>query len=360
MVSKDKSVIYPTRHPGKEIICLGIESTAHTFGAAIVVFSAGGNVNVLSNERDLYTTEKEGMVPFKVAEHHINIFDSVIRKALEKADLTMKSINLVSFSQSPGIGACLRVGFTAAKSISVLYDKPIIGVNHCVAHLEIGRVVAQDDEGNKCSDPVLLYASGANTQVIAYAGGKYRVFGESLDIGIGNFLDTLARHMGLGFPGGPKIYEHSLKFDFGKDEFIDIPYCVKGMDVNFGGILTFLKRKFDSGNNSIAEISYSAQEVVFSMLLEVTERAMAHTGKKELLLGGGVACNKRLNEMAEIMCKERGAKLFRMENQFYVDNAAMIAWAGIQKFNVSGADDIKKIDIDPYLRTDDVEVTWRR
>lgn len=343
----------------KKITCLGIESTAHTFGASIVSYSDVLGFKVISNERDLYTTEKEGMVPFKVAEHHLNVFDKVIKIALDKAEISISDVDLISFSQSPGLGPTLRIGATAAKSLSVLQKKPIVGVNHCIAHLEVGRALAKDTSGNSCSDPVLLYASGANTQIIAYACGKYRVFGESLDIGIGNFLDTLARHMGMGFPGGPKIYEASLKFDTNKHRQIDVPYCVKGMDVNFGGILTFLKRKFDSKENDVVEISYAAQEVAFAMLLEVTERAMAHTGKSELLLGGGVACNKRLNEMARIMCNERGAKLFTLENQFYVDNAAMIALTGILKFQSTGSENLKKLDIDPYLRTDDVDVTWR-
>lgn len=351
-----------TRRKGRkepELVCLGIESTAHTFGASVVRFSGKDRFSVLSNERDLYTTEKEGLVPFKVAEHHLNAFDTVIMSALSKAGKSLKDICLVSFSQSPGLGPTLRIGATAAKSISVQNSIPVVGVNHCIAHLEIGRALAKDMSGKGCTDPVLLYASGANTQIIAYAAGKYRVFGESLDIGIGNFLDTLARHMGMGFPGGPKIYENSLKFNPDVHRIIDIPYCVKGMDVNFGGILTFLKRKFDSKEYGIIEICYSAQEIAFAMLLEVTERAMAHTGKNELLLGGGVACNKRLNEMARIMCAERGASLFILENQFYVDNAAMIALTGIQKFRATGAERLKDLDIDPYLRTDDVEVTWR-
>jgi N6-L-threonylcarbamoyladenine synthase len=99
------------------------------------------------------------------------------------------------------------------------------------------------------------------------------------------------------------------------------------------------------------------QENVFAVLIEVSERAMAHTGKKEVLLGGGVACNKRLQEMCSIMCRERNAKLFVPENQFLVDNAVMIAWQGILQKNaaVKNYDDI---DIKPYERTDDVEVNW--
>jgi glycoprotease/Kae1 family metallohydrolase len=232
----------------------------------------------------------------------------------------------------------------------VLLKKPLIGVNHCIAHLEVGSLCTE------AKDPVLLYASGANTQVIAYDGGKYRIFGETLDIGVGNFLDSFARYVGLGFPGGPKIYELALK---GK-EFIELPYSVKGMDVSFGGLLTNLKQKFDSGKYKLEDLCYSLQETVFAMLLEVSERALAHCDKKELLLGGGVACNKRFQEMANIMCKEYGAKCFIPANEFLVDNAAMIAWTGILMHKAGIETKIEDSIIKPYERTDDVDVVWRK
>ena len=297
------------------MICLGIESTAHTFGVGIIT----DNKKILANERSAFTTKKGGMIPAKVADHHVEICDQIIKDALDKAKLKLKNIDLISFSQSPGLGHCLKIGAFIARSLSLKLNKPLIGVNHCIAHLTIGEMLT------KAKDPVLLYASGANTQIIAYEGGKYRIFGETLDIGIGNFLDSFARNMGLGFPGGPKIYELSLK---GK-KFIELPYVVKGMDVSFGGLLTNLKQKIDSKKYKNEDLAYSTQETVFAMLLEVSERAMAHCGKKELLLGGGVACNIRLQEMAKKMCKSRGAKCFILPNEFNIDNAAMIAWQGI-------------------------------
>jgi len=330
----------------KKIICLGIESTAHTFGASVVTEDI-----ILSNEKKLYTTESEGMVPFKVAKHHLDNFEEIIKKALKKAKVTLNNINLISFSQSPGMGHSLRVGSNVAKSLSKIYKIPIVGVNHCIAHLEIGRFLKKD-----CTDPVFLYASGANTQIIAYTENKYRIFGESLDGGVGNFLDTIARYMGLGFPGGPKIYDLSLKFDKKKHKFFKIPYNVKGMDLSFGGLTTFVKNKLKEYSN--IEIAYSVQEHIFAMLLEVSERAMAHCNKNELLLGGGVACNKRLQEMANIMCNERNAKCFYLENEYNVDNAAMIAHLGILKYKVNKTQDVD-LDIYPYLRTDEIEINWR-
>lgn len=328
------------------MICLGIESTAHTFGVGIV----NSKKEILANEKISYTTESGGMIPAKTAEHHVKICDKVLLAALKKAKIDISDIDVISFSQAPGLGHMLRVGATMARSLKLLTKKPLIGVNHCIAHLEIGRMFFD------MKDPVMLYASGANTQIIAYDSGKYRIFGETLDNGAGNFLDSFARELGLGFPGGPKIYDLSLK---GK-KLIKLPYVVKGMDVSFGGLLTNLKNKIKTKEYKKEDLAYSAQETIFAMLLEVSERAMAHTGKSELLLGGGVACNVRLQEMARQMCKERKAKCYIPKNEFLVDNAAMIAWLGLEmhKKNKKGIP-MSKTHIKPYERTDEIDVNWR-
>ena len=322
---------------------LGIESTAHTFGIAILRDNA-----VLCNEKSVYTTETGGIIPVKLVDHHVADCDKVLKNALDKAKINPSDIDLIAFSQGPGMGHALRIGAVMARTLSMLLKKPVVGVNHCIAHLEVGKLATA------CKDPVLLYVSGANTQVIAYDAGKYRIFGETLDNGVGNFLDAFARDLGLGFPGGPLIEKLALK----TKKFIELPYVVKGMDISVGGLKTNLRQKIDSGKYDKEDLCYSAQETVFAMLLEVAERAMAHCNKKELLLGGGVACNKRLQEMAHIMCKERGAKCFVPENQFLVDNAGMIAFTGMIMHRAGNSLPVEKSQIRPYERTDDVEVNW--
>ncbi len=326
------------------MISLGIESTAHTFGVGIVK-----DKKVLANVIDAYSTKKGGIIPFQASEHHVEVCDRVIMEALKKAKLSMKDVDVISFSQGPGLGNCLRIGAMAARTLAAANKKPIVGVNHCIAHLEVGSLLT------KCKDPVLLYVSGANTQVIAYEAGKYRIFGETLDIGVGNLLDSFARYIDIGFPGGPKIERLASE----SRNYIELPYAVKGMDVSFGGILTNLKNKINSKKYKKEDLAYSLQETIFAMLLEVSERAMAHCKKQELLLGGGVACNKRLQEMAEIMCKERNAECFIPENQFLVDNGAMIAWLGLVMYKSGIRMRINETTIKPYERTDDVRVSWR-
>ena len=221
------------------MICLGIESTAHTFGVGIVE-SKNKKIKVLANVKDSYTTEKGGIIPLDAAKHHKEVADSLIEKAVNESGIKLKDIDIIAFSQGPGLSPCLLVGLHKAKELAEKLKKPLVPVNHCIAHLEIGNTLCG------CKDPVLLYASGANTQIIAYSSGKYRVFGETLDIGIGNFIDSFARHAGLGFPGGPKI---STLADKSKN-LIELPYSVKGIDVAFSGILT----KISVGSKILLEI----------------------------------------------------------------------------------------------------------
>lgn len=321
---------------------LGIESTAHTFGIGIV-----DKGKILVNVKDSYTTESGGIIPLESAKHHNRVSNTVLESALEKANVSMKDIKAIAFSQGPGLAPCLLEGMKFAKELAEQYNLSLVGVNHCVAHLEIGRLTG-------AKDPVMLYASGANTQIISYASGKYRVFGETLDNGIGNFIDGFARYLGLGFPGGPKIQELANK----SNNYITLPYAIKGMDVSFSGMQTKLKQLYDKGDKK-EDLAFSLQETAFAMLIEASERALAHLGKKELLLGGGVACNTRLQEMARIMCEERGCKMFVPPNSLLIDNGAMIAYLGEIMYKKGIMEkDLNKIDIAPRQRTDDIDVKW--
>jgi len=326
------------------MITLGIEGTAHTMSVGIVDSEA----HVLSNIIDLFRPPQGGLHPREAANHHADAVAKTIVEAVETAGISLKDVDLVSFSMGPGLGPCLRVAGTAARSLSCALGVPIIGVNHCIAHIEIGNALTG------CTDPCLLYASGGNTQIIAYSDQRYRIFGETQDVGIGNMLDKLGRDLGLGYYAGPTIEKMALD----GDKLLDLPYSVKGMDISFSGILTAAVAYRDKGCR-IEDICYSVQETTFSMLTEVTERAMAHIGKDEVLLGGGVAQNTRLREMVAEMAKERGAKMFVPERQFCRDNGAMIAWFGNIMYQSGVRMDIDDTEVMQRYRTDAVPVTWR-
>mgnify|MGYP000533556278 FL=1 len=324
------------------MICLGIESTAHTFGVGIV-----DEEKVLANVWHSYKSESGGIHPREASEHHARLADQVLREALEKAGIGLRDVDLFSFSQGPGMGPCLRVGAVISRFLALKFRKPLVGVNHCIAHVEIGKWLTGAE------DPVVLYVSGGNTQVIAFEGGRYRVFGETLDIGVGNLLDTFARYAGLPFPGGPFVEELAKE---GR-RYVELPYTVKGMDVSFGGLLTNLKNKL--GKYRLEDLAFSLCETVYSMLIEVSERAMAHCNKDELLLTGGVAADKRLRKKAEIMTKERGAKFFVPDLQYCRDNGAMIARLGLLMYEHGFRQKLEDTKVKQRWRTDEVEVNWR-
>lgn len=330
-------------------LVLGIESTAHTFSVGIVDFD--GKVHSLVN--DIYIPEKGGLHPILVREHHLNNFMNTIIKALTEARISIKDINLIAFSQSPGLGPVLKIGALVTRMLSQILKIPIVGVNHCIAHLEIGRLMCN------IKDPLTLYVSGGNTIVSAFESSRYQIFGETLDLAIGNMIDSFARDAGLSHPGGPKIEELAQK----SNKYLPLPYVVKGMDLSFSGIYTAAKRLIESEDfnkkYNLSDVANSLQETAFAMLTEVTERALAHTEKTEVLLTGGVAANKRLQQMIEYISKEHNARFEVVPLKYAGDNGAMIGWTGILRYNSIGGHDISETIINPKERMDQITVPWR-
>ncbi|MBK37480.1 MAG: UGMP family protein [Euryarchaeota archaeon] len=331
-------------------VVVGVESTAHTLSLGFV----GEDGTLFSSETALFKPEQGGIHPREAADHHSIMAPELISRLLSREDFDQEDIVAVSFSQGPGLGPCLRIGASVARSLSSVWNAPLIGVNHCVAHIEVGR------NQTGCEDPVLLYASGGNTQVIARAGDRYRVLGETLDIGIGNMLDKFARHNGIPFPGGPVIEKLSSQWIETSasisNSLVNLPYGVHGTDLAFSGLLT--SAISHSKSLPLEQVCYSLQEHSFSSCIEVAERAMAHTGKKELLLGGGVACNERLREMSKVMCEERGGEAFWPEKQYCVDNGTMIAELGRKEFQSGRVTELQDSAIDPSMRTDSSVIAW--
>lgn len=294
------------------------------------------------------------------------------------------------------MGAPLQSVAVVARTLALMYSKPLVGVNHCVGHIEMGRTITG------AHNPVVLYVSGGNTQVIAYSAQKYRIFGETLDIAVGNCLDRFARVIGLSNDPSPgqNIEKEARK----GTKLLPLPYTTKGMDVSLAGILSATEAytrdkrfkpnahveyndaavgslangdvwtgegggkhiinisdnaptltsdadadaptartdadvdvsqsgvsQLDSSVDTItpADLCFSLQEHIFSMLVEITERAMAHIGSKEVLIVGGVGSNQRLQQMMGVMASERGGSVFATDERFCIDNGIMIAHAGL-------------------------------
>lgn len=326
------------------MICLGIEGTAHTAGVGIVDDTG----RVLAECSHMFRPEKGGIHPREAANHHADNLASLISKSISAAGISPEEIDLISFSQGPGLGPCLRTVATAARALSVSLGKPVIGVNHCVSHIEIGRLFSD------ARDPIMLYVSGGNTQIVAYSSGRYRVFGETQDIGIGNMIDKFGIMAGLGFYAGPAIEALAQK----GERLLDLPYSVKGMDVSFSGILTALKQHLKNGAR-LEDLCFSLQETAFSMLCETLERAIAHSGKTEVLLAGGVARNRRLHEMVSVMGRERGVSVYEPPVKYLVDNGVMIAWCGLLAHRSGQKMTLEQTSVIQRYRTDMAPVTWR-
>lgn len=317
---------------------LGIEGTAWAASAAIFDDHDG----IVALESDGYTPDHGGIHPREAAEHMADALPTVIERVL-----TGESIDAVAFSRGPGLGPCLRVVGTAARTVAQVRNVPLVGVNHMIAHLEVGRYHAS------FTDPICLNASGANAHVLGHRGDRYRVLGETLDTGVGNAIDKFARHVGWSHPGGPKVEEHAKE-----GEYIELPYVVKGMDFSFSGIMSAAKAAYDEGE-AIEDVCFSLQETIFAMLTEVSERALSLTGRNELVLGGGVGQNERLQSMLQTMCSARGAHFHAPESAYLRDNGAMIAILGTQMLAVDDTLAIADSTVRARYRPDGVTVTWR-
>jgi glycoprotease/Kae1 family metallohydrolase len=333
-------------------LVLGIECTAHTFGIGLIDIDTR---NILFNKKNVYSDEHAGMDPRKLSEFHINNFESILIEAknyLASINKSFSDLFLISFSQGPGQGNSLKVAGLVAKTLALKHNIKIVGVNHIRSHLEIGKMHTGFE------DPLFLNITGVNSQVVASreidieekkvqrSSSDYVVYGETEDIGLGNLLDSVARIFDLGFPGGPVIEKIALT----GGRLMEIPYTIKGMNVSFAGTISNVKQKkemfeknkpitlvsgteiiYKDYNIFLADLCYSLQETVFAMIQEIAERGLAYTNKKELVLVGGVAANKRFVEMTKAMCSLREVKYDALPLPLCMDNGIMIAWAGYVK-----------------------------
>lgn len=369
-------------------IALGLEGSANKLGVGILKhpllpqhedgdLSFDCQAEILANVRDTYITPPgEGFLPRDTARHHKNWCIRLIKQALKEASIVDPTldIDVICFTKGPGMGAPLHSVAIAARTCSLLWNVPLIGVNHCVGHIEMGREIT------KAVNPVVLYVSGGNTQVIAYSENRYRIFGETLDIAIGNCLDRFART--LRIPNAPSPgynIEQLAKKCVNKETLLELPYTVKGMDLSMSGILAYIdslakdlfkgnkknKTLFDPKTGeqkvTVEDLCYSLQENLFAMLVEITERAMAHVNSNQVLIVGGVGCNVRLQEMMQIMCEDRAnGQVHATDERFCIDNGVMIAQAGLLQYRMGDVvKDFKETVVTQKFRTDEVYVAWR-
>jgi N6-L-threonylcarbamoyladenine synthase len=346
-----------------DTIVLGLEGSANKVGVGVLKYSpktatsatsSAATYHILANPRKTYIAPTgQGFLPRQTATHHQNHIVALVRTALAEAfpgeERPERLLSAICFTKGPGMGAPLQSCAVCARTLSLLWNIPLVGVNHCVGHIEMGRLATG------ASNPVVLYVSGGNTQVIAYSNQRYRIFGETIDMAIGNCLDRFARVIGLSNDPSPgyNIEQEAKK----GTKYLPLPYVVKGMDVSFSGILTQVEQLAKTERKE--DLCYSLQETLFAMLVETTERAMAHTNQNQVLIVGGVGCNKRLQEMMALMVKERGGSVSAMDHRYCIDNGAMIAQAGIFALQYGETTPMQDSWCTQRYRTDQVQTIWR-
>lgn len=324
---------------------LGVESTAHTFSCAVLE-KKGKKGKILSDVRKIYRPpEGEGIHPREASRHHIENSSSVLSDCLTQAGITIKDLDIISYAAGPGLGPCLRVGAVVARSLASYYKIPIYPVNHALGHIELGKLLT----GAK--NPLVLLVSGGHTMILAFLNKQWRVFGETLDITLGQLLDQFGRSVGFASPCGKNIEQLAET----SKNYIPLPYSVKGNDVSFSGLLSATKYV---SSQSKPDACFSLQETAFAMISEAVERALSFTRKKELMIVGGVAANKRLSQMLQDVCKRHGAKFFVVPLQYAGDCGSQIGWTGLLESQTTNGVDIENTFVTQSWRLDSVEINY--
>ncbi len=325
-------------------LCLGIESTAHTFGASIV----DSKDRIITNVNSSYRPPAGiGIHPRKASEHHAKVSYQIVQQALMDSGQTNLAPDIVAYAAGPGLGPCLRIGATLARAIAGYLAIPLVAVHHGVAHLDLAMAISN------AHDPLAVLVSGGHTAILVHVGRRWLFYGETQDITLGNLLDMFAREAKLPSPGGVSVENQAE----GAETLLPLPYTVKGNDVAYSGLLTAAVRLLKLGKD-IRDVCYSIQEVGFSMLAETVERSLVQTRKSEVLLAGGVAANKRLRDMIDHVAKDHRATFHPVSLSFSGDCGAQIAYSGQYAYAAGKTVEIPQSFVNPRWRLDEVEVPW--
>lgn len=312
----------------KEIKILAIETSCDETAAAVVVNGRDVRSNIISSQIALHTLYG-GVVPEIASRKHIEKIDQVITRALQEAEMTLDDIDAIGVTYGPGLVGALLVGVAEAKAISYAKQLPLIGVHHIEGHISANYI-----ENKELKPPFLcLIVSGGHTHLVKVNDyGKYEILGRTMDDAAGEAFDKVARAIGLGYPGGPKIEQVSKE---GNPEAIRFPRAhVSGEAYNFSfsgmksAVLNYLNSCKMKGIDIVqADVAASFQQAVIDVLTGNVLRALQETGIKKFAIAGGVASNGTLREAVKAVCDGCGAEFYRPSPVLCTDNAAMIGAA---------------------------------
>lgn len=313
----------------KEITILGIESSCDETAAAVVVSGRKVLSNEISSQIDIHTLYG-GVVPEIASRKHVERINQVIREALRRAERGLSDLDAIAVTYGPGLVGALLVGVSAAKAISFASGIPLIGVHHIEGHISANYIAAPDLE-----PPFLcLVVSGGHTHlVIVRDYGKYEILGRTMDDAAGEAFDKVARAVGLGYPGGPKIDKaaregnpDAIHFPRGKVEDSAYDFSFSGLK---SAVLNYLNTEAMAGHSvCVPDVAASFQKSVVEVLVGHAMAAAEKYHCRKFALAGGVASNTALRAAAKEACKERGITFYCPPPILCTDNAAMIGCAG--------------------------------
>ncbi|ACB40127.1 KEOPS complex N(6)-L-threonylcarbamoyladenine synthase Kae1 [Pyrobaculum neutrophilum] len=327
------------------MLVLGVESTAHTFSIGVVKDGV-----VLGQLGKTYIPPGGGGIhPREAAEHHARVAPSILRQLLGQLGVGLSDIGAVAYAAGPGLGPALRVGAVLARALAIRLGVPVVPVHHGVAHIEVARYAT-----GAC-DPLVVLISGGHTVVAGYSDGRYRVFGETLDVAIGNAIDMFAREVGLGFPGVPAVEKCAES----AETVVPFPMPIVGQDLSYAGLATHALQLVKRGV-PLPVVCRSLVETAYYMLAEVVERALAYTRKREVVVAGGVARSRRLKEILRAVGEEHGAVVKVVPDEYAGDNGAMIALTGYYAYRRGVYTTPEGSFVRQRWRLDSVDVPWFR
>lgn len=317
----------------KDILILGIESSCDETAAAVVKNGREVLSNIISSQIAIHT-QYGGVVPEIASRKHVENINGVIERALAQADVTLDDIDAIAVTYGPGLIGALLVGVAEAKAIAYAKSKPLVGVHHIEGHVCANYIQNKDLE-----PPFLcMIVSGGHTHLVKVSDyGKYEIIGRTRDDAAGEAFDKVARAIGLGYPGGPKVDKLSKE---GNDHAIDFPKAkVEGApyDFSFSGVksavLNYINMHEMKGEKiNAADVAASFQRSVVEAIVDRTVHAAKEFGLKKVALAGGVASNSCLRQTMKEECEKNGLGIYYPSPILCTDNAAMIACAGYYEY----------------------------
>lgn len=317
----------------KDILILGIESSCDETAAAVIRNGREVLSNVISSQIELHKLYG-GVVPEIASRKHIEKINQVIEEALEDAKVTLDDLDAIAVTYGPGLVGALLVGVAEAKAICYAKKKPLVGVHHIEGHVSANYIEHPDLE-----PPFLcLIVSGGHTHLVMVKDyGEYEILGRTRDDAVGEAFDKVARSIGLGYPGGPKIdklakegNENAIHFPKAKIEGAPLDFSFSGVKSAVLNHINGCKMRGEEINS--ADIAASFQKAVTDVLVEKTMLAASEYKMKKVALAGGVASNSALRKAMKEACEKRGITLYYPSPVYCTDNGAMIGVAGYYEY----------------------------